>query len=254
MLNVQTEISMKVLIVDDDPVVRGLVSALLQKHQIAVIEAETGADMLRLLSQDKPDLMILDVGLPDADGFDLLKSLRQHNSIPVIMLTGCDTAIDRVLGLEFGADDYVAKPFEPRELLARVRNILRRCQTGPHQSEAQELVSAPSYKLMFGDYVLNATLRTLVHQDGRVIDLTAGEFDLLLALAEAANRPLDRDQLLDRIRAREWTPFDRSIDVLIGRLRAKIEPDRRDPTFIKTMRNAGYVLAVPVRRVRSGTE
>lgn len=237
------ELTGSILIVDDDLLMRQLVSSMLRKHHLTVHEAETGAGLWNGLAS-KPDLIILDVGLPDADGFDLLRQLRMENHIPVIMLTGCDTAMDRVLGLEFGADDYVTKPFEPRELLARVRNVLRRCQ----QAHV-ELVSGPCQKLLFGGLVLNVTERSLKHDDGRDIELTAGEFDLLLALAEAANRPLSRDQLLDRIRAREWTPFDRSIDVLIGRLRAKIEPDRRHPDMIKTVRNAGYVLAVPVRKV-----
>ena len=235
-----------ILIVDDDAAMRGLVAAMLGRHRMNVVEAADGAGLAVAMANRLPDLILLDVGLPDADGFDLLQKLRANSNIPVIMLTGHDTAMDRVLGLEFGADDYITKPFEPRELLARIKNVLRRCRM---QTVTVSDVQTPLHKLIFADYEINVTERRLQHQDGRDIELTSGEFDLLLALAEAANRPLSRDQLLDRIRSREWTPFDRSIDVLIGRLRAKIEPDRSNPALIKTLRNAGYALVVPVRRM-----
>ena len=233
-----------ILIVDDDDAMRGLVATMLGRHRMDVTEVADGAGLADALAKKPPDLILLDVGLPDADGFALLRELRADNPVPVIMLTGHDTAIDRVLGLEFGADDYVTKPFEPRELLARIKNVLRRCQ-GVTVSD----VRAPVHQLSFGDFILNVTERRLNHVDGQEIELTSGEFDLLFALADAANRPLSRYQLLDQIRSREWAPFDRSIDVLIGRLRAKIEPDRRNPTIIKTLRNAGYAMVVPVRRM-----
>ncbi|MGP1252857.1 MAG: response regulator [Kiloniellales bacterium] len=234
---------MNILLVDDDQDLRGMVMTLLARDRFEAREAETAADMRRQLSEQTPDLILLDVRLPDADGFELLKEIRQDSAIPVIMLTGVDTPVDRVLGLEFGADDYICKPFEPRELVARIKTVLRRSNPREEVGGDQESVT-----LHFAGYVLDLTHRQLMREGGEDIELTSGEFDLLRALAEAPNRPLTRDRLLDLTRSREWSPFDRSVDVLIGRIRKKLEPDPTRPTLIKTVRTVGYILASKVER------
>ncbi len=234
---------MEILLVDDDPDLRGMVATLLVRDRFQAREAESAAQMREILSERSPDLILLDVRLPDGDGFELLREIRQDSAVPVIMLTGVDTPVDRVLGLEFGADDYVCKPFEPRELVARIKTVLRRSHT------AEEVGGDdPAVTLHFAGFVLDITHRRLLRDEGEEIELTSGEFDLLRALAEAPNRPLSRDRLLDLTRSREWSPFDRSIDVLIGRIRKKLEPDPARPALIKTVRTIGYILAAKVER------
>lgn len=234
---------MNILLVDDDQDLRGMVMTLLMRDRFDAREAESAAEMRKLMDEHTPDLILLDVRLPDADGFDLLREIRQDSAIPVIMLTGVDTPVDRVLGLEFGADDYICKPFEPRELVARIKTVLRR--SNPREDVGADVESVT---LHFSGYVLDLTHRRLMREDGEDIELTSGEFDLLRALAEAPNRPLTRDRLLDLTRSREWSPFDRSVDVLIGRIRKKLEADPAHPTLIKTVRTVGYILASKVER------
>jgi two-component system OmpR family response regulator len=238
---------MEILLVDDDPDLRGLVRDLLQRDRFSAREATTAAEMRAALAERSPDLILLDIRLPDGDGFELLREIRQASGVPVIMLTGVDTPVDRVLGLEFGADDYVCKPFEPRELVARIKTVLRRTSVREEVGAEDEGVT-----LHFAGFVLDLTHRRLTRKSGEEIELTGGEFDLLRALAEAPNRPLSRDRLLDLTRSREWSPFDRSIDVLIGRIRKKLETDAANPSLIKTVRTVGYVMAAKVER-RSGT-
>ena len=198
-------------------------------------------------------LVVLDVRLPDGSGFDLLQELRSEGNLSVVLLTGLDIRNHRINGLEWGADDYICKPFDPRELVARIKSVLRRSN-----SEVPPAAAGTSGKpdgagrvigslLAFDEYLLNPRLRSLSTQDGQPVRLTGGEFDLLLALAQAGNRPLSRDELLDRTRSREWSPFDRSVDVLIGRISRKIEKDPTRPELIKTVRHVGYLLTAPVR-------
>ncbi len=221
-----------------------MVATLLDRAGYRVDAVPRASDMRKALSEGDVDLVLLDVLLPDGDGFEALRLLRQSSDLPVIMLTGVDGPDDRVHGLEAGADDYVCKPFDPNELIARVRSVLRRAEGPSRVVDQGGLCTVYS----FAGYDIDVTRRTLTDRNGRDIELTAGEFDLLLALAEAPNRPLSRDQLLDKTRSREWSPYDRSIDVLIGRLRKKIEENPAKPALIKTVRTVGYVLSAQVER------
>ena len=234
----------EVLVVDDDADVRAFVQHALEREGMKVRVAENRQAMDAAFAAGDVDILLLEVRLPDADGFDVLRELRQASDLPVIMLTGMDTPTDRVLGLEFGADDYLGKPVDPKELAARVRNVLRRGRG----TQTREIVE-PAEKLVFADYVIDLTRRGLSRTDGVEIQLTGAEFDLLSTLAQALNRPLSRDQLLDQTQSRYWSPFDRSVDVLIGRLRKKIETDPKRPNLIKTVRGVGYVFSERVKRV-----
>jgi DNA-binding response OmpR family regulator len=234
----------KILLIEDDAALRDLVSTYLRREGFSVEEVATAAMARRHFETETIDLVLLDLGLPDADGFDLLRDLRSRRALPVIMLTGKDTPMDRILGLELGADDYVGKPFELGELRARIRSVLRRAN-GLGNTDLAATIEA----LTFAGWTLDLTHRRLLDAGGQETKLTSGEFDLLRVLAEHARRPLNRDQLLDLTRSRDWTPFDRSIDVLIGRLRRKLAATG-DPELIKTVRNVGYTLAAEVKRRR----
>ena len=233
-----------ILLVDDDVDFRSLVSTYLRRESFTVTEAATAGMARHEFGVAAIDLVLLDLGLPDADGFDLLRDLRSQRAVPVIMLTGKDTPMDRILGLELGADDYIGKPFELAELRARIRSVLRRAH-----GLAEADMAATTEVLAFAGWTLDLTHRRLLGKDGREMELTGGEYDLLRVLAEHARRPLSRDQLLDLTRSREWTPFDRSIDVLIGRLRKKLS-EGGEGDLIKTVRNVGYTLSAEVKRRR----
>ena len=235
----------KILFVDDNVELRNLVTTYLRREGFATEEAATGAIARQRFEEAGIDLVILDVRLPDADGFDLLRNLRERGSTPVIMLTGSDTPLDRVVGLELGADDYLGKPFELRELKARIRSVLRRT----HNLGTVDAAAAVEV-LSFSAFTLDLTHRRLLDAAGAEVELTGGEFDLLRALAENPRRPLARDHLLELTRSRGWTPFDRSIDVLIGRLRRKVAVPGESAELIKTVRNVGYMLAAEVKRRR----
>ncbi|SLN25798.1 response regulator [Oceanibacterium hippocampi] len=237
-----TKRDIRVLIVEDDADLRLMVATFLSSEDMAVVEAASARDMWRRLDEDDIDFMLLDVNLPDADGIELLGTLRGRSEVPVIMITAYDTPMDRIRGLEIGADDYIGKPFELRELLARMRSVLRRYAPAPTPKESGGILG-------FGQWTLDLTRRRLADAADREITLTSGEFDLLRCLAQSANIPLSRDQLMDLTRSRDWTPYDRSIDVLIGRLRKKIETNPNTPELIKTVRGIGYVLAAPVSRL-----
>ncbi len=183
--------------------------------------------------------MLLDVGLPGEDGLSLARFLRERHDLPVIMISGAGTPLDRIVGLEVGADDYLAKPFELRELLARVRSVLRRYRVVPTAPQAAE--SQPS-GIPLGRFRLELDSRRLLDEQGADIELTAMEFDLLQAFAQRPNRPLSRDQLLNLTQNRDWSPFDRSIDIRIARLRRKLEDDPEKPRIIRTLRGVGYML------------
>ena len=235
----------KVLIVDDDPEVRAMLSEYLSAHGYTVWEAESGIVMRQVLGRDVPDVVLLDLSLAgEEDGLALARYLRERYRVGIIMVTASGDVVDRIVGLEVGADDYIAKPFDPRELRARLKSLLRRCQ-----AEAPGLPgSAPGQsgrQVRIGPCVLDLDAHRLQGAGGREIPLTAMEFELLRALTEHPNQVLSRDQLLTLTRNRDWEPFDRSIDIRIARLRKKIEADPDRPQMIRTVRGAGYMYVPP---------
>ena len=234
-----------ILVVDDDREIRDLLARFLRRHGFRVETAADGRAMFRTLSAGRFDLMVLDLMLPGEDGLSLCRRVRAESGLPIVMLTAIGEDTDRIVGLEMGADDYLAKPFNPRELLARIRAVLRRAPGLRGRPEAD-----PSRSFEFQDWVLDAGRRSLHAPDGALVDLTGGEFDLLLALVEHPNRVLNRDQLLDLTRGREAGPFDRSVDVQVSRLRRKIEDDPKRPALIVTVRGGGYVFAGRVQERR----
>jgi DNA-binding response OmpR family regulator len=240
----QIEISagITILVVDDEEEIRDLVASYLEREGYRILTAPDGASMWQDLEAHQVDLIVLDVLLPDADGFGLIRDLRRRRDIPIILLTGKSEAVDRVVGLEIGADDYLCKPFELRELLARVRSVWRRYRSNPPAPVDDR---SPEVKV-FAGWALDPIQRQLYSPAGVEVELTSGEFDLLRELVNNPKRPMTRDHLLDATQSRDWTPFDRSIDVSIGRLRKKLEIDPAHPTLIKTVRNVGYVLAANV--------
>ena len=234
-----------VLVVDDDREIRDLLARFLRMHGYRIEAAADGQEMFAALGAGRFDLIVLDLMLPGEDGLSLCRRVRADSNVPVIMLTAVGEDTDRIVGLEVGADDYLPKPFNPRELLARIRAVLRR---------ATEVHSQPyggrSRRFAFQGWTLDAVRRNLHAPDGTAVDLTAGEFALLLVLLEHPGRVLTRDQLLDLTRGREAGPFDRSVDIQVSRLRRKIDDDPKRPELIKTVRNSGYVFAGTVREDR----
>ena len=231
-----------ILVVDDDREIRDLLARLLRKHGFRVETAADGKAMFRTLSAGRFDLVVLDLMLPGEDGAEPLPPGARRFRPAHCHAHRHREDTDRIVGLEMGADDYLAKPFNPRELLARIRAVLRRAPEMRQRPEAD-----PSRTFRFQGWVLDAGRRSLHAPDGALVDLTAGEFDLLLALVEHPGRVLNRDQLLDLTRGREAGPFDRSIDVQVSRLRRKIEEDPKQPELIKTVRGGGYVFAGAVQ-------
>jgi DNA-binding response OmpR family regulator len=233
-----------VLIVDDDETVRHLVDQYLVQNDFRVSGASRGAELLGVLGGQVVDLVLLDLRLGAEDGMQLLRQLRAHSQIPVIILTGRAEEADRVMGLELGADDYLTKPFSPRELLARIRTVLRRTHAG------QEVHGAPvcrAYRIP--GWELNLRTRRLTAEDGAQVALSNGEFNLLAALLATANRVVTRDQLIEMSRRYDNEVYDRAVDVQILRLRRKLERNPAEPQIIVTERGAGYRIAVPVEAV-----
>ncbi|MDQ2102720.1 response regulator [Azospirillum isscasi] len=231
------------LVVDDDREIRTLLSQFLTRHGFRVTGAKDGAEMMRTLDSARVDLIVLDLMMPGEDGLSLCRRLRatpETAQTPVIMLTAMGEETDRIVGLEMGADDYLAKPFSPRELLARIKAVLRR-SSGPPVAGG-----AAGKTLGFEGWTLDLAKRELRSPDGVLVQLSAGEYDLLVAFVEHPQRVLTRDQLLDLARGRSAVPFDRSVDVQVSRLRRKIEPDPADPTMIKTVRGGGYLFTPAV--------
>jgi DNA-binding response OmpR family regulator len=226
-----------ILVVDDDPGLRELLRDYLGANGFAVLEAGDGAAMKQVLASARPDLIILDLMLPGEDGLTLARWLRSHGSLPVIMLSARGEEIDRVVGLEVGADDYLPKPFSPRELLARIRAVLRRRGAGPAETGA-----APTASYSFGPYRLDVGAHRLT-RDGAEVPVTTAEFALLRVFAEHPSRVLSRDMLMDLLKGYDRAPFDRSIDVRITRLRRKIEDDPAAPVYIRTVRGEGYLFS-----------
>ena len=243
MESVIKESSAHLLVVDDDREIRDLVSRFLRNHGFRVTVAKDGSEMKRALADWRIDLIVLDLMLPGDDGLTLCRDLRAASKIPIIMLTAMGEDMDRIVGLEMGADDYLAKPFNPRELLARIKAVLRRAGEAPARAE-----ETADNIIRFAGWKLDPGRRRLESPQGVVVELSGGEHDLLLALVEHPQRVLSRDQLLDMSRGRAAVPFGRSVDVQVGRLRRKIEADPKSPELIKTVRGGGYLLAVPVER------
>jgi two-component system phosphate regulon response regulator OmpR len=238
--NLAMDASARLLVVDDDALVRDMLREYLGSHGYLVDEAESGTRMRASIEANLPDVVLLDIRLPGEDGLTLAKYLRERYDLGIIMVTASGDVIDRVVGLEVGADDYVAKPFDPRELLARVKSVLRRIQAKP-PAEPDPAQPKPG-RQRFGRCELDVQARRLFEVDGLEIAMTAMEFELLCVFLANPNRVLSRDQLLMHTRNREWEPFDRSIDIRVGRLRRKIEPDPGgEPRCIRTVRNAGYM-------------
>ncbi len=232
-----------ILVVDDNREIRDLLGKFLVKHGFRVTTAADGREMWRKLEAARIDLIVLDLMLPGEDGLTLCRNLRAKSNLPVVMLTAMGEETDRIVGLEMGADDYVPKPFNPRELMARIKAVLRRTQ-GAGQPE--QPADGTIYR--FAEWRFDASRRELTGEDGVAVPLSTGEFELLLALVQRPGRVLNRDQLLDLARGRSATPFDRSVDTQISRLRRKIESDQKNPQIIKTVWGEGYVFTPQVVR------
>ncbi len=230
-----------ILVVDDDREIRTLLAEYLDANGFRTLTATNGVDMRKVLDESRVDLIVLDLTLPGEDGLTLCRNLRAQSNVPVIMLTARGEPLDRILGLEMGADDYLAKPFEPRELFARIRSVLRRTQALP-----PNMIRLEAKSMHFAGWTLDLTARHLLSGDGVVVALSGAEFRMLKVFLDHPNRILNRDQLLELTQGREADPFDRSVDIQISRLRQKLGDDARTPTIIKTIRNEGYVLATTV--------
>jgi len=233
-----------ILIVDDDREIRDLLARFLETQSLRVTVARDGREARRAWANGYFHLVVLDLMLPGESGLDFARWLRSQSNVPIIMLTAMGEETDRIIGLELGADDYVPKPFNPRELLARMRAVLRRVGT-----EAERQHEGRATRYVFADWTLDLARRRLLNPDGVEVPLTGGEYDLLVAMVERANKVLTRDMLLDLLRGRQAGPFDRAIDVAVSRLRRKLEGDGRNDQLIKTVRGGGYVLATSVQRV-----
>ncbi|MTJ83170.1 MAG: response regulator [Telmatospirillum sp.] len=235
--------SQRILVIDDDPGIGVLLKRCLAIGGFDVETTTDGATMRRLLRQQTFDMIILDLNLKGEDGLDILRELRTTEDIPVIILSARGEHVDTVVGLELGADDYIAKPFEPRELLARVRTVLRRA--APRSSTSQPAAAEPV--LMFCDWQMDLRARELRHNINGLVTLTPAQFDILATFVTHPNHVLSRDQILDATRHRSTEPFDRSIDVHISQIRRKIEKDPRNPEIIKTIYGIGYIFT-PIPR------
>jgi len=244
-----------IAILDDDVDITELLGNYLRSQGFRVTETHQGPALMSLMAEDSPDLVLLDLGLPGEDGFAIARRLREHWQCGLVIITGRGDAVDKVVGLEIGADDYVTKPFDLRELLARIKAVLRRTFRGngegagaappPHPPAPGG--SAPAGdRCRFAGWLLDRGARRLNAPDGSDVPLTNGEFELLSVFAAHPGRVLSRDFLLENTRGREAGPFDRTVDVQIGRLRKKIEPDPQDPRILKSVRGAGYILVAPV--------
>lgn len=232
-----------ILIVDDDRDIRTLLGDYLQKNGFRATVVADGKGMRRALEQSHVDLIVLDLMLPGEDGLKLTRELRVHSQVPILMLTALGEEVDRIVGLEVGADDYLSKPFSPRELVGRIKAILRRTAHMP-RDPAQGTVTI--YR--FGDWKLDVTARTLQHTDGSEQALSGAEFRLLSILLAHPTRVLSRSQLMELLRGRDIDPFDRSVDVRISRLRQVLRDEARSPKIIKTVYGEGYIIGVPVEQ------
>ncbi len=235
------EQSPHILFVEDDPEIRGLVADFLEQNGYRLSVAKDGRDMDRLLGVSRIDLLILDIMLPKEDGLSLCRRIRSTSNVPIIMLTARASEFDRVVGLEIGADDYLTKPFGTHELLARIRALLRRVQSGARTPQVRQ-----NAVLQFAGWMLDTATRRLTSADGAHVPLTGGEYELLAVFCDRPNLILTREQLLDLTRGRGPALYERSIDIQISRLRRKIEADPKDPMLIQTVRSGGYIFAAEV--------
>ena len=224
-----------ILVVDDEPEVREVLEEYFVAHGYAAIGAESAGDARAAAAKHSIDLALVDIHMPGEDGLSLARHLRErYAKIAIVMLTSASTVLDRIVGLEMGADDYVPKPFDPRELLARVKSVLRRTSSAGRGDLGAE-------RVRIGRCVLDLAAHRLTDEEGKEVSMSPLEFDLLKALAEHPNRPLSRERILNLTQSRDWDPFDRSVDLRIMRLRKKIEPDPKHPRYIRTIRNEGYL-------------
>ncbi len=237
-----------VLIVDDDRDIRDLVSDYLKRNGLRTTVAADGRQMRRFLERDRADLIILDLMMPGDDGLALCRELRagRHGATPVLMLTACGDETDRIVGLEMGADDYLTKPFAARELLARIKAVLRRTRMLPPNFQVTGQATGAGRLLRFGDWQLDTTARHLLDPGGTAVALSGAEYRLLQVFLDHPQRVLSRDQLLNLTQGREADLFERSIDLLVSRVRQRLRDDAREPAYIKTVRSEGYVFAKPV--------
>jgi two-component system OmpR family response regulator len=242
--------ALHIALLDDEVDITQLLAGYLQGQGYRVTQLHRGRDLMALMPADPPALVLLDLGLPGEDGFSIARQLREHWRCGLIIVTGRGDAVDKVVGLEVGADDYVTKPFDLRELLARIKAVLRRlAPVEPMSASAAAPMPqalAAAQRIQFAGWDLDIAARRLCNPQGQDVALTGGEFDLLCAFAQHAGRVLSRDFLIEHTRGREAGPFDRSVDVLVGRLRKKIEADADSPQLIKSVRGAGYILVAPV--------
>ncbi len=235
-----------ILVVDDNAEIRDLLSKYLTRNALRATTAASGADARKVLAASAIDLIVLDIMMPGEDGLSVCRHVRETSDTPIILLTAVAEDTDRIIGLEMGADDYLTKPFNPRELLARIKAVLRRANSLPRPTAAEE--TAEETVIRFGDWLLRVDRRELEDAEGRLISLSTAEFALIKAFTDHPRMVLSRDQLLDLTQGRAANVFDRSIDNQVSRLRKKIEPDPKTPTLIKTVWGGGYMLSVGVER------
>lgn len=241
------QVSQKILIVDDEPEIRALLRAGLEAEEFGVLEAKNGTEAEAYLASEPVALMTLDLKLGGEDGLKLARDFRSRRNTPIIMITGKGDAIDRIVGLELGADDYIAKPFVMREVVARIRAVLRRYLNADSQTEP--VVATQGKSFAFDGWTLDVARRDVCDPSGQSCPLTTAEFNLLLIFVERPGRVLSRDELMDLLKGHDWTPMDRSIDGLVARLRKKVEPESERPQLIKTVRGVGYAFAGTVKRI-----
>lgn len=233
-----------VVVVDDEPAIGELIRNYLARHGFTVTTAPDGEGLRREMAERRVDLVLLDLGLPGEDGLSLVRYIRSHSNIGVIIVTGSGEAVDRIVGLELGADDFIGKPFDLRELLARIRSVLRRTGAAAQEDDG----AARGQTLRFSGWRFDRASRRLFAADGTEVPLTTGEFELLQVFAENPNKVLTRDQLLQATRNRDAGPYDRAIDMQIARVRRKIEPHPERPVLIKSVRGAGYIFTPTVEK------
>ena len=231
-----------ILIVEDDRSVREMIAAYLDDQGYEVHQAESGSTMREEMARNQPAVVLLDIRLPGEDGLTLARYLREHYDVGIIMVTAASDVVDRVVGLEIGADDYITKPFDPRELLARVKSLMRRLQSRASVYNAPQLATE---RVAIGHCFLDISAHRLLDSEGREVPLTSMEFDVLKVLTDHPNKVLTRDQILTFSRNREWEPFDRSIDICIARLRRKVEKKPDEPHALRTIRGTGYMFVPP---------
>ena len=237
-----------IAVLDDEADITQLLGGYLQAQGYRVTQMHDGSTLMRTMQTDPPVLVLLDLGLPGEDGFTIARQLREHWQCGLIIVTGRGDAVDKIVGLEIGADDYVTKPFDLRELLARIKAVLRRVAPAPGAvfADAAAAAAVPASRIGFAGWVLDTAARRLRSPQGADVALTHGEFELLCTFVQHAGRVLSRDFLLEHTRGREAGPFDRTIDVQVGRLRRKLDDDADDPQVIRSVRGAGYIFVAPV--------